>query len=107
VELFRNTTLLINDINDLIDSADDEDNSLPKGKRKREKLIEELKRLRDELVTRDDIRYPQPKLSDQIMYLYSMIGRADQKPGRDAYTRFNELTATFEALSNQYDGLME
>jgi len=107
VELFRNTTLLINDINDLIDSADDEDNSLPKGKRKREKLIEELKGLRNELVTRDDIRYPQPKLSDQIMYLYSMIGRADQKPGRDAYTRFNELTATFEALSNQYDGLME
>jgi photosystem II stability/assembly factor-like uncharacterized protein len=35
--------------------------------------------------------YPQPMLVDQISYLYSMLSRADQKPGRDAYVRFDEL----------------
>ncbi len=35
--------------------------------------------------------YPQPMLVDQISYLSSMLDRADQKPGRDAYVRFDEL----------------
>lgn len=35
--------------------------------------------------------YPQPMLLDQISYLSSMLTRADQKPGRDAYVRFDEL----------------
>ncbi len=35
--------------------------------------------------------YPQPMLVDQLSYLSSMLGRADQKPGRDAYVRFDEL----------------
>ncbi|MFC2157127.1 WD40/YVTN/BNR-like repeat-containing protein [Acidobacteriota bacterium] len=36
-------------------------------------------------------RYPQPMILDQIGYLYGMISRADQKPGRDAYMRYQEL----------------
>ncbi|UCE43180.1 MAG: hypothetical protein JSV17_01965 [Candidatus Aminicenantes bacterium] len=35
--------------------------------------------------------YPQPMLIDQLSYLSSMLNRADQKPGRDAYVRFDEL----------------
>jgi photosystem II stability/assembly factor-like uncharacterized protein len=35
--------------------------------------------------------YQQPQLIDQIRYLLSMLDRADQKPGRDAYKRFDEL----------------
>ena len=35
--------------------------------------------------------YPQPMLVDQLSYLFSMLNRADQKPGRDAYIRFDEL----------------
>jgi hypothetical protein len=35
--------------------------------------------------------YPQPMLVDQLSYLSSMLNRADQKPGRDAYVRFDEL----------------
>ncbi len=35
--------------------------------------------------------YPQPMLVDQLSYLFSMLNRADQKPGRDAYVRFDEL----------------
>jgi len=36
--------------------------------------------------------YAQPVLIDQINYLYSMLDRADQKPGHDTYQRFEELT---------------
>jgi photosystem II stability/assembly factor-like uncharacterized protein len=35
--------------------------------------------------------YPQPMLVDQLSYLSSMLDSADQKPGRDAYVRFDEL----------------
>jgi len=35
--------------------------------------------------------YPQPMLVDQLSYLASMLDSADQKPGRDAYVRFDEL----------------
>ncbi|MCJ7579380.1 MAG: hypothetical protein MUP98_02475 [Candidatus Aminicenantes bacterium] len=40
--------------------------------------------------------YQQPMILDQISYLSSMLDRADQRPGRDAYLRFDEL---FEALT--------
>lgn len=39
------------------------------------------------------IIYPQPMLVDQISYLMGMLDRADQKPGRDAYVRLEELTS--------------
>ncbi len=42
------------------------------------------------LVTAKGI-YPQPMLIDQLQYLFSMLNRADQKPGRDAYVRLDEL----------------
>lgn len=35
--------------------------------------------------------YQTPMLLDQLNYLYYMLIRADQKPGRDAYNRLNEL----------------
>lgn len=44
--------------------------------------------------------YPQPMLIDQINYLYSMVDRADQKPGREAYQRLEELTQ----ILNKYIG---
>lgn len=43
--------------------------------------------------------YPQPMLTDQIAYLYNMISRADQAPGKEAEDRFDELSAKFRALS--------
>ncbi len=49
------------------------------------------------LVTADET-YPQPMLVDQLSYLYSMLQRADQKPGRDAYTRLAELRGALEGL---------
>lgn len=44
-------------------------------------------------------RYQTPTLIDQISYLFSMLKRADQLPGADAYTRYNELTEQLKELS--------
>ena len=40
--------------------------------------------------------YVQPMLIDQLEYLYSNLIRADQKPGQDAYNRFEELNGTLQ-----------
>jgi len=59
--------------------------------RRAKELENRLKEIHARLVT-DEGRYPQPQIIDQISYLSSMLDRADQKPGRDAYVRFDELT---------------
>jgi len=43
------------------------------------------------LVTASGQSYPQPMLVAQLEYLYAMLDGADQKPGRDAALRFEEL----------------
>lgn len=50
------------------------------------------------LETRDDIRYPQPMLLDQLQYLYGMVNGADQKPGRDAHRRYTQLRAELDEV---------
>ena len=45
-----------------------------------------------------DIIYPQPKLASQVSYLYNMVSRADQAPGREAENRFAELKASLADL---------
>ena len=42
--------------------------------------------------------YEKPMLVPQISYLYSMLNDTDQKPGRDAYERYEELKAAFGKL---------
>lgn len=42
--------------------------------------------------------YPQPMLIDQFAAVARMLGQADQKPGRDAYERFNDLVKELEAV---------
>ena len=54
------------------------------------KLKSQLDKVRAEMVMAKG-RYQTPMLIDQIGYLYSMLDRADQKPGRDAYIRLDEL----------------
>ena len=41
-------------------------------------------------------RYSRPMLVDQLEYLYQNLGKADQRPGQDAYTRYAELAAALE-----------
>jgi hypothetical protein len=50
--------------------------------------------------------YPQPMLVDQISYLSSMLNRADQKPGRDAYVRFDELTQELSGYIAEVDKIL-
>lgn len=51
------------------------------------------------------IRYSRPMIVDQIEYLYENLDTADQRPGRDAYLRYEELRpapgADREARSNR------
>jgi len=65
--------------------------------------LRDLQELEAEIVTEpeDDVSsYPRPMLVDQIQYLYGMTARADQRPGRDAYTRF-------ETLRNELDDALD
>jgi photosystem II stability/assembly factor-like uncharacterized protein len=57
---------------------------------------EKLSALYAKLVTASG-PYPQPMLVNQLSYLSSMLGRADQKPGRDAYIRLDELSQELSA----------
>ncbi|MEM8799120.1 MAG: hypothetical protein AAGF15_03475 [Pseudomonadota bacterium] len=54
-------------------------------------LEDALKRLK----TKEEGFYQQPKLADQVSYLYRMLGGADQAPGQDALDRFQELSEQF------------
>jgi hypothetical protein len=40
-------------------------------------------------------------LIDQIRYLGSMLNRSEQKPGKDAYMRLEELQLQYQNLSKQ------
>jgi hypothetical protein len=42
--------------------------------------------------------YPQPMLIDQLANVLRMLGQADQKPGRDAYLRYDDLRRELDAL---------
>jgi hypothetical protein len=68
------------------------------------KKHEALNAIRSQLATKKG-PYPQPMLSSQIGYLYSMISRVDQKLGKDAYIRYDELHQQLEELENNYKNL--
>ncbi|NNK73485.1 MAG: hypothetical protein HKO94_09870, partial [Flavobacteriaceae bacterium] len=68
-------------------------------KTKDETKSKELKDILSKLQTTEGI-YMQPKLTDQISYLYSMINRADQLPGKDAYDRYNELVIKLKKIKD-------
>ncbi len=49
--------------------------------------------------------YPKPMLLNQLRYLYSMLQRADQKPGQDAYVRFEQLQAELAEIKAELERL--
>ena len=49
-----------------------------------------LTEIRNQLMAKP-IRYSQPKILDQLKYLYDNLNRADQIPGQDAYQRLRDL----------------
>ena len=60
-----------------------------------------LAAIRSALVT-EPIRYSRPVIVDQLSYLYSNLLTADQRPGKDAVDRYEELSA---ALAEQLSTL--
>ncbi len=48
-------------------------------------------------------RYMLPGLISQMGYLGSMLGRADQLPGQDAYERLEELKSELKSLQQQWN----
>ncbi len=49
--------------------------------------------------------YPQPMLLGQLSYLLSMISRADQAPGGDAYVRHEELKVELQSIITELERL--
>lgn len=73
------------------------------GKRKKQYTQEDQKlaQILDQLVTPEGI-YMTPMLIDQLRYLRSMLNQADQRPGKDAYERYDELKNRFSNIQNSY-----
>jgi photosystem II stability/assembly factor-like uncharacterized protein len=91
-ELQKKVITLLEDGRKLEDSIE---NQLKKTNDDAKKKV--LKESLAKLQTAEGI-YMQPMLLSQISYLNSMINRADQLPGRDAYERYEELKAQFDII---------
>ena len=74
---------------DLTNSLDQE-----RANRRTKRKQEALDNIYYQMVTSPGT-YMKPMLQAQTRYLNSMLGRADQKPGKDAYDRLEELKSYF------------
>lgn len=52
------------------------------------------------------VRYSRPMIVDQIEYLYENLDTADQKPGRDAYQRYEELLGQLQEQVQKLDRIV-
>ena len=67
--------------------------------------LNQLNELHSELVTSDKGSYPPPMLIDQLEYMYFMTIRSDQRPGGDAYTRYNTLKKKLDRIAAKWEDL--
>ena len=102
-ELQSRARILVNHVDSLWKPLEDKAEGRGQKAKVREK-IEVLGQIKSQLVTAIG-PYPQPMLSNQIGYLMSMISRVDQKPGKDAYLRYDELKQKLEKLEVSLAGL--
>ena len=49
--------------------------------------------------------YPQPMLIDQFLNIARMIGQADQKVGRDAFIRYDDLMKEMAAIKSEFEAI--
>lgn len=68
-------------------------------------MMKKLNELHSELVTSEIGSYPPPMLIDQLEYMYYMTIRADQRPGNDAYSRYNTLKKELDRIAAEWDGM--
>lgn len=72
------------------------------GNAKKKKVA--LEKIQAEVSTPEGI-YMKPMLVDQTRYLFFMLNRADQVPGKDAYERYDELLALYTKLKSDYSAV--
>jgi photosystem II stability/assembly factor-like uncharacterized protein len=60
--------------------------------------VQALEGIRARMQTKEGGSYQTPMLLSQMGYLYSNLGRADQRPGQDAYDRYEFLRAELEVI---------
>jgi photosystem II stability/assembly factor-like uncharacterized protein len=60
----------------------------------------------DTALNTDPVRYSQPKLVDQLEYLYGMTTSADQRIGKDAVMRYRELEAELKRVQGKVVALL-
>ena len=83
-------------------TTDQKRNNAIKEKGESEALVE----VKKQLITAPR-RYSQPMLVDQLTYLYRNLNRADQKPGKDAYNRYDELNKTLQEQVQKLNQLLQ
>ena len=69
--------------------------------------LQELGDLHNAIVTKEGDSYPEPMLAAQMSYLYGMTSQGDQKPGRDAHQRYEDLKAELELIIQRLEVLKE
>ena len=82
------------------------DERVQEGMEKAEgRALEAFQALDRRLNTVEGGSYQTPMLQAQLSYLYSMLNRADQKPGRDAYVRLEQLQAELAEIEAELERL--
>ena len=88
-------------VRDLLSEAQQLESDLEEQKKK-DKENEKIKTALAMLQTADGI-YMKPMINDQISYLYFMLNRADQVPGKDAYDRYEELKEMLDEVKGSLE----
>jgi len=92
------TVSLMNKAKRKLASLEGELKNLESSDKKSQEDIDNVKSQINSFKTQEG-RYQLPTLVSQISYLFSMLKQADQKPGQDAYDRFEELEVLFNKLN--------
>ena len=95
---------LVSDVNKLVARVRAEEESL-KGKPAEASKLDAVYSLASHLIT-PAIRYSKPELQTHITYLYQMTNSADQKVGRDAVERYQELQKELDQRKAELDKLI-
>ena len=75
-----------------------------KKNKKLKSSYETLLKLESEIYTKEG-RYQKPMLLSQISYLSSMLDQADQRPGKDACERYEELYSWYNTVFVEFKNL--
>ena len=94
------TTALLSDLRQVEFNLNNE----LKNNKNNNKRIKQLKLIKNKISIKEG-PYMQPMLINQLSYLISMLSRADQKPGNDAYIRLDEIKLKFNLIQNNYNVL--